>query len=142
MVIRLTDAEAKRLGIPSDAKKSSQTARPPRRKASGKLPQQKLYESCKILWPDCEEEFTGVVPGRKFRIDIAFPSHKLATEIDGWEWHGKHKGDFQRDRERQNLLSIQGWTILRFTAKDIHQDLPKVLETIQRCLDNIERRSL
>lgn len=56
MVIRLTDAEAKRLGIPSDAKKPSQTARTSRRSARGKLPQQKLYESCKILWPDCEDQ--------------------------------------------------------------------------------------
>lgn len=141
MVIRLSDAEAKRLGITtSTVKQPKKTRLPATRK--GKTPQQKLFESCKILWPDCQEEYAGAVPGRRFRIDVAFPSHKLATELDGWEWHGKHKGDFQRDRERQNLLSIQGWTILRFTAKDVNQNLPKVLETIQTCLDNIEKRGL
>jgi len=141
VVIRLSDAEAKRLGITtSTVKQPKKTRLPATRK--GKTPQQKLFESCKILWPDCQEEYAGAVPGRRFRIDVAFPSHKLATELDGWEWHGKHKGDFQRDRERQNLLSIQGWTILRFTAKDVNQNLPKVLETIQTCLDNIEKRGL
>lgn len=141
MVIRLSDAEAKRLGITtSTVKQPKKACFPATRKE--KTPQQKLFESCKILWPDCQEEYAGAVPGRRFRIDVAFPSHKLATELDGWEWHGKHKGDFQRDRERQNLLSIQGWTILRFTAKDVNQNLPKVLETIQSCLDNIEKRRL
>ena len=141
MVVRVTDAEAKRLGIHSPARSKSRFA-PSKRQHQGKTPQQKLFESCKILWPECQEEYTGAVPGRRFRIDIAFPHHKLATELDGWEWHGKHKGDFQRDRERQNLLSIQGWTILRFTARDVNKSLPQVLETIQTCLDNIEKREL
>lgn len=140
MVVRLTDAEAKRLGIQTGSSTPSRTPRKTSRRATGKLPQQKLYESCKILWPDCQEEYAGVVPGRRFRIDVAFPAHQLAVELDGWEWHGKHLGDFQRDRERQNLLSIQGWTILRFTAKDVNKSLPSVLETIQTCLDNLSKR--
>lgn len=140
MVIRLSDAEAKRLGIDTGTKSPTKTARHSVRRATGKLPQQKLYESCKILWPECQEEYGGVVPGRRFRIDIAFPAHQLAIEMDGWQFHAQTLSGFQKDRERQNLLAIQGWTILRFTAKDVHKNLPSVLETIQICLDNIEKR--
>lgn len=141
MVVRVTDAEAKRLGITTSTAKQPQKSRLPAT-SRGKTPQQKLFESCKILWPDCQEEYAGAVPGRRFRIDVAFPSHQLAVEMDGWAHHGQKLSDFQRDRERQNLLSIQGWTILRFTAKDVNQNLPNVLETIQSCLDNIEKRQL
>lgn len=81
-------------------------------------------------------EMEHAVPGRKYRVDIAVPESMLAIEVDGWEWHGKHKGDFQRDRERQNLLTIHGWRILRFTAKDIRQDLAGCIEMVQLALKN------
>lgn len=141
MVVRLTDAEAKRLGIHSPAPSNVRSGKT-KRKQRGKMPQDKLFESCKILWPECEEEYAGAVPGRRFRIDIAFPDYRLAVECDGWQHHGQHRSSHQRDRERQNLLTIHGWRILRFTAGDIHKHLPKVLETIQTCLDNIENRRL
>jgi very-short-patch-repair endonuclease len=76
-------------------------------------------------------EFSGAVPDRKFRIDIAFPAEKLAVEIDGWEWHGKHKGDFTRDRERQNLLTLNGWRILRFTAGQIRENVSHCISQIK-----------
>ena len=56
--------------------------------------------------------------------------------MDGWQWHGKHLADFQRDREKQNLLTLHGWRILRFTNKDIRTKLSATLDTIQSALDN------
>jgi very-short-patch-repair endonuclease len=79
-----------------------------------------------------EREFTNAVPGRRFRIDIALPASRLAIEVDGWEWHGKHKGDFTRDRERQNLLTLHGWRILRFTAGQIRKDVAGCVEMIRK----------
>ncbi len=76
-------------------------------------------------------EHEGVVPDRKFRIDIAFPDALLAVEIDGWEWHGKHKGVFTRDRERQNLLTLNGWRILIFTAGQIRENVNFCVEQIR-----------
>lgn len=80
-------------------------------------------------------EFEGAVPGRKYRLDIAIPVSKLAIEVDGWEWHGKHKGDFTRDRERQNLLTLHGWRILRFTAGQIRRDAPGCVEMIGMAIE-------
>lgn len=71
------------------------------------------------------ESPTGV-PGRKFRADIAMPECALIVEVDGWEWHGKHKNDFANDRLRQNLLTECGWRILRFSAGHIRQQIDAV----------------
>lgn len=75
-------------------------------------------------------EFEGAVPGRKFRIDIAFPAHRLALESDGWAYHGRFLGDFVRDRERQNLLCIHGWRVLRFSAGMVRRNLDEQLRMI------------
>lgn len=105
------------------------------RAAEDGAPATRLWNALKDI-PGAVQEYTGAVPGRKFRIDIAFPQelNKLCVECDGWEWHGKHKGDFQRDRERQNLLTIAGWRILRFSAKDIRGDLPGCVAQVQLAL--------
>lgn len=94
-----------------------------------------LWSQVVLRWPhDVVRELEGAVPGRKFRIDIGFPSKKLAVEIDGWEFHGKFKGDFTRDRERQNLLTLNGWRIVRFTAGNIRKDVGACVEVIDAAL--------
>ena len=70
---------------------------------------------------------------RKFRFDYAvycnsFPASaslfgfKLAIEIDGGIWTGgRHTRGlgFQRDMEKLNLAAIEGWSVLRFTPKQV-----------------------
>jgi very-short-patch-repair endonuclease len=143
MGLRLSEAEAKKLGVQLDSNKS---VKPKRvngmslRSAAGKAagsPQDKLQLACKNKWGErCEIEYKCDIPGRKFRLDVAFPDAKLCVELDGWEWHGKHKSDFHRDRERQNLLTLNGWRILRFTAKQVNNNATfyEVLEQIQTAL--------
>jgi very-short-patch-repair endonuclease len=79
-------------------------------------------------------EYSGAVPGRRFRLDIAFVYARLPVEVDGWEHHGKFKADFTRDRVRQNLLTLYGWRILRFTAGQIRRDTRGCIETIRKAL--------
>lgn len=93
-----------------------------------------LWEAVSTAHAGAVREFEGAVPGRKYRLDIAIPHAQLAIEVDGWEWHGKHKGDFQRDRERQNLLTLNGWRILRFTAGKIRKDTNGCLNLIERAV--------
>lgn len=81
-------------------------------------------------------EFEGVVAGRKFRVDIAIPDARIAVEIDGWQWHGRHKGDFVRDRERQNLITAECWQFLRFTAGAIRSDMPGCLALVRKTIHN------
>lgn len=106
-----------------------------RRRRSGSPPQALLWDAIEARWPGVASlEHAGAVPGRRYRIDIAFPAARLAVEVDGWEWHGKHKADFARDRERQNLLTLHGWRVLRFTAGEIRKSRDACVEIIAQAL--------
>ncbi len=52
------------------------------------------------------------------RLDLAWPSLKLAVEADGRAYHDLVPALY-RDRERANQLEVLGWTILRFTWADL-----------------------
>ncbi|GIF99637.1 endonuclease domain-containing protein [Catellatospora citrea] len=62
--------------------------------------------------------------------DIGFAEIRLAVEVDGRAWHSADDR-FQRDRARQNRLVRAGWTVLRFTWRDLTEDLPGVLHQIR-----------
>ncbi len=131
--------------ITKDEAKAMRAAAHPGR-AGGGRPRTKLTQTCnepqailwraiKARWPDAEWELAHAVPGRRFKIDIAFSAARLAVELDGWQYHGKYKSDFQKDRERQNLLTLHGWRILRFTAGDVHRDIQAILAQIAAALE-------
>ncbi len=54
------------------------------------------------------------------RLDMAWPSIRLAVEADGREHHDDLKALYG-DRVRQNQLVLAGWTVLRFTWFDVTQ---------------------
>jgi very-short-patch-repair endonuclease len=58
--------------------------------------------------------------GERFlgRVDFAYPDAKLAVEVDGYRFHASLAA-FQHDRARQNGLVAEGWTVLRYTWKDV-----------------------
>lgn len=58
----------------------------------------------------------------RYRADFIVRAHKLAIELDG---HGTHSSvdDRVRDGRRQRYLQRLGWTVLRFTGREINQDV-------------------
>lgn len=106
----------------------------------GDMPQEKLWRACVKRWPEWVKsgrlawEFPGAVPGRRFRLDIAFPAQKLACEVDGWEHHGKYLSDFKRDRYRDRCLVLQGWRVMRFYAEEIHSNSCNLVLEIEQAL--------
>ena len=103
----------------------------------GHTPQEKLWRHVVRAFPgQAVWEYPGAVPGRRFRLDIAFPQKRLAVEVDGYAHHGKYLSDFKRDRERQNLLTLQGWRILRYHAGEIHKEPERIIEQITRALSS------
>ncbi len=56
---------------------------------------------------------------RRFRFDLAYPDARVGIEFDGRSVHSDEVR-FVEDRRRQNLLVLDGWTILRFTWADIN----------------------
>ncbi|KRW83623.1 hypothetical protein [Marinobacter sp. P4B1] len=100
----------------------------------------KLYRACVKRWGrfqsggDVLMEVL-VVPGRKFRLDIAWPKKKLGAEHDGWEFHGKHLEDFKKDREKYVSVTAQGWSILPISSYQARFELEETLDLIQQALD-------
>jgi very-short-patch-repair endonuclease/predicted transcriptional regulator of viral defense system len=67
------------------------------------------------------------------RVDFAYPSVRLLIEVDGRATHGTAEA-FESDPVRQNALVLEGWTVLRFTWKQVTQDRDYVAATVQRAL--------
>ncbi len=74
------------------------------------------------------------VEGHDFRLDLAYPEHRLFLEGDGFGVHGS-RTPFEEDRWRQNLLVVHGWWPLRFTWRQIHQQPEWCVETVRRKLE-------
>ena len=72
-------------------------------------------------------------PVGPYIVDIAFPEHRVAIEIDGWAFHSDHYA-FQSDRARQNKLALGGWQVLRFTWLDITRHPERVLREIRAAI--------
>jgi len=87
----------------------------------------------------------------KEKIDIAFPSKKLAIFIDGCFWHGcpihshlpkshlnywhpKLKKNIERDKAKSARLETEGWKIMRFWEHEIvnlDYVVKKILDTFR-----------
>ena len=63
-------------------------------------------------------------------LDFALPAHRLAIEVDGRAFHSDRDA-FERDRVRQNAITLQGWTVLRFTWEEITQNRERVVRTVR-----------
>ncbi len=61
-------------------------------------------------------------PARRWRLDYAWPDFRLAVEIEGGVWiNGRHvRGSgFMNDMEKYNELTLMGWSLLRFTPRQL-----------------------
>ena len=67
-----------------------------------------------------------VVPGT---VDAYVPEWRLIIEADGRRWHTR-KGDFERDRARDNLATSHGIAVLRFTYQMLNRHPEDCLATI------------
>jgi very-short-patch-repair endonuclease len=65
------------------------------------------------------------------RLDLAYPEHHLGVEYDGD--HHRTRTAFRNDLRRLNDLRTCGWTVLRFTAADLHRPR-QVVATVRKAL--------
>lgn len=107
-----------------------------------RIPQNLLFAAVQRRIDEVVAEYRHAVPGRRFRLDCAIPSTRIAIELDGWQWHGKHLDDFKRDRERDRLLVMNGWKVMRYTAKEVMDDADAcATQVLQLHLDCTSRRA-
>ena len=64
-------------------------------------------------------EYRIVDPSGEFlaQVDLAYPRHRVAIELDSKQWH-LNSVSFERDPRRRNALTVFGWTVLTFTWSD------------------------
>lgn len=62
------------------------------------------------------------VPGRRFRLDLAWPQYRVGIEVQGGIWlkaaHSTGTG-IKRDMEKRNLGIVNGWRVLECEPKDL-----------------------
>jgi predicted transcriptional regulator of viral defense system len=65
-----------------------------------------------------------------YEVDFYFPAYRLVVETDGWDTHGTRIA-FERDRAKDAALTAAGYTVLRFTQRQIAYDPGTVAERIR-----------
>ena len=76
------------------------------------------------------------------RIDfvLTLGGLRVALEVDGIEWHEGPGPDGlrpERERDRQNVLVAAGYSVLRYTGREILQDASGVAERFLRDLESL-----
>lgn len=90
-----------------------------------------LEERFSSLWshfgtgdePVREHQFAADI-GRRWRADFAWPDFGLLVEIEGGQFsRGRHQraNGYSADCEKYNAATILGWSILRYTRKDLDE---------------------
>lgn len=64
---------------------------------------------------------TTLRSGRRVELDLAFPDRKVAIELDGYAFHSGPEAH-QADVARANEVMADGWTLRRFTYRDLVSD--------------------
>jgi very-short-patch-repair endonuclease len=65
-------------------------------------------------------------PIRRWRFDLAWPTAKVAVEIDGAIWtQGRHSRAFgiMADNEKINEAQKMGWRVFRFTPQQYNKGI-------------------
>ena len=91
--------------------------------------------------------------------DLTFYKHKVAIFVDSEFWHGKDwqtakkriktnkefwvkkiERNIQRDKEVNEVLRSQGWTVLRFWGKEIKKKLEDCISEIEETIENVRNK--
>jgi very-short-patch-repair endonuclease len=92
-----------------------------------------MTEAEKRLWRGLRElggpvRFRRQHPIGTSIVDFAFPSAKLAIELDG----GQHAMQGAHDDARSMEITARGYRVIRFWNGEVMENLAGVLETIRR----------
>jgi hypothetical protein len=98
---------------------------------------------------ELEERFVAVLAGadlprpqrnvdlavgdRFFEVDCLWREQRLAVELDGRATHGTARA-FEGDREKDRLLLVDGWHMVRITWRQLRDDAPAVVADLRRLL--------
>jgi hypothetical protein len=64
--------------------------------------------------PPYIQQYPVVANGRRIEVDAAWPTARVAVELDGAAFHGSREAR-ERDLRRDTALAGEGWVVLRFS---------------------------
>ena len=69
------------------------------------------------------------IPGGSIEVDFLWRRPRLIAELDGNATHGTRQA-FEHDRRRDQLLTLAGWRVVRFTWRQLEQEPERITTTI------------
>jgi len=87
--------------------------------------------------PEPVREYAFAKPDRDFRFDFAWPSHKVAVEVQGglWKGHGHQRGvAYTAGCEKSNLATTNGWAVFYYTTIDMKERPVQCVEEVAEFL--------
>lgn len=69
-----------------------------------------LLERASLPTPVVEYRISDSEGRHLLQVDLAWPNHKKAWELDGLQWHFGRE-DVERDRRKRNAVITEGWVI-------------------------------
>lgn len=91
-------------------------------------------------FPDPSLNAHILLGGVHTEVDFLWRRQRVVVEVDSWKYH-RQRGQFRRDRRRDQLLELEGWGHARFTDDEIACD-PDHVENVLRNLLTTPRRVL
>ena len=58
--------------------------------------------------------------GRRWRVDFAWPDHRVAVEYDGFDWHSSPEA-LRRDRQKRAALEEIDWRVVSIVSDDVRR---------------------
>ena len=83
--------------------------------------------------PEPEVQLEVRCSGWAYRADLGYRERRLLIELDGRDFHSEWDA-VMKDMARQNVLVAQGWSVLRFSWRQVMFQPQLVVEAVARAL--------
>lgn len=81
----------------------------------------------------CDKNFIKELPFFKYKLDFSWKHRKICIEIDGEHHNGGYQ--LESDREKDKLLRLHGWKVLRIKSDDLHNK-EKIVDLVNEFINN------
>ena len=92
-----------------------------------------LVRAARLPPPECN---TRIGP---YEVDFLWRSERLVVEVDGYAFHSSRLA-FERDRRRDADLQTQGYSVMRFTWRQIVQEPVALVACLAQRLSSCQWR--
>ena len=76
-----------------------------------------------------------------YRVDFTLTrpgsARRFAIELDGFAYHGSTPEQFELDAGRQRALTAAGWTVIRFSGRELVRNAPACAEEAMRAASTL-----